>query len=278
MYGYDIDCTAGAQKIAVSAPYKDAGIVYVFQRNDTTFNVIEVFDAHTMNTGIIPNTVNSNVYLNDFDYFGFSIAITDRSLFVSAPNNDNKGFNVGSVFLFSNITGSIPYQLEQFILPPIINSNDRFGTKLSINPSNNLLAVSAIGGDSIIPLTFDNYSDRVASEEIIITGIAGTISSTNLITGLSDTSKLKLFTGMILTKTSGNGNFGGIVKIKTIETTTQNHHWFIIFMLLYKGINLQLIPVELFVFLFIHLFLTACFFFRINFAVCRKKVQIKQTN
>ena len=160
-YGFSLDCTAGALRVAVSAPYTNAGEVYLFQRNGNIFNLVEVFNATTMNDGLIPNTILADTYLHNQDLFGYSIAITDRSLFVSCPNDDTKGYNVGSIYIFSRTTGV--YQLEQYILPPIINTSERFGTKLSISPSNNVLAISAIGGNSLIPLTFDNYSDRISS-------------------------------------------------------------------------------------------------------------------
>ena len=160
-YGYSLDCTAGALRIAVSAPYTNAGEVYVFERSGYIFNLVEVLNATTMNTGLIPNTVNGDTYLHNQDLFGYSIAITDRSLFVSCPNDDTKGYNVGSIYIFSRTTGV--YQLEQYILPPIINTSERFGTSLSINPANNVLAISAIGGNSLVQLTFDNHSDRLSS-------------------------------------------------------------------------------------------------------------------
>ena len=292
-YGYDIDCTSGANLVAISAPYRNSGAVYIFVRSALhTFSIIETINSDTMSSGLIPSTVQGNTYLHDEDGFGYSIAINDDLLFVSCPNDDTKGYNVGSVYIFNKsapkiwqgtatassgdtkiigkntkwktqanpgdfiviagqhrtissntITDNVMYVTEpfdidinepsvisiitgyglsQYILPPIINLRERFGNKISINPSNNILAVSAQGGDSIIPMTFDNYSDRVASDPITIGLISGNIAGGNnetKITGIAKTSNL--FIGMTLVKTSGIGSFGGTASIKSIDSPTE---------------------------------------------------------
>jgi len=274
MFGYDLDCTAGATFVAVSMPFKDAGSVYVFIKSSAySFKLIE--------------TLNGT---NDTDKFGYSTVINDNLLFVSCPDDDSNGYNVGSIYIFDKISPTIwqgtataingdtrlfgkntnwnqnnvneviiiagqhrtisivesttllyvtdpfdkditepsvvtvvsGYQLRQHILPPITNLRERFGTKLSISSSNTVLAVSAMGGDSIIPATFDNYADRVSTEPVTIASISGTIVSsetTTKITGIANTSRL--FLGMTLVKTNGSGNFGGITRIKTIDSLTQ---------------------------------------------------------
>lgn len=295
MFGYDLDCTAGANLVAVSMPFRDAGAVYVYVKTSLyTFNLIETIDSYTMNEGIIPNTVQRDTYLNLNDKFGYSIAINDDLLFVSCPDDDTKGYNVGSVYIFSRISPrvlqgtataskgdtklighntnwytqlhagdfitvagqqrtvlsvsdntlmvvtdpfdtditepaivtNIPgYKLSQYILPPIVNLRERFGSKLSINLSNNVLAVSAMGGDSIVSSTFDNYSNRVAPETVIIEGITGNIidsETVSRITGIPDTKKL--FVGMVLTRDDGSnlgGEFGEITRIKSIDSKSQ---------------------------------------------------------
>ena len=221
MFGYDLDCTSGANLVAVSMPFRDEGAVYVFKRESYSFTLVETINATTMNDGLIPNTIQADTYLHDADCFGYSIAINDTSLFVSCPNDDTKGYNVGSIYIFNKIS-SDKHGLAQHILPPIINTSERFGNKLSINSSNNLLAVSAQGGDSIIPLTFDCYLNRVFSNTTDIPLISGTIEdseTTARITGITDTSSL--FIGMTLVKTSGTGIFGGIARIKSIDSLTQ---------------------------------------------------------
>jgi len=210
MYGYALDCTAGALRIAVSAPFTGAGEVYVFQRNNYTFTLVEVLNSTTMNTDIIPNTVSGNTYLHDKDMFGYSLAITDRSLFVSSPNDDTKGFNVGSVYVFAKtngITFNSLYKLEQHILPPIVSTNERFGTKVSINKSNNVLAISAIGGDSLIPVTFDNYSDRISSTGYVLDPLSHKITGTTFDNSSTVFYGKKAYTGAVYVYNRFDDNF-----------------------------------------------------------------------
>jgi hypothetical protein len=83
-YGYDLDCTYGGNLIAVSAPYRGAGEVYVFVKTSLyTFHKIETFDSITMEDGSIPSTVPGNTYLRDTDGVGYSIAINNDLLFVN---------------------------------------------------------------------------------------------------------------------------------------------------------------------------------------------------
>ena len=173
MRGYDIDCTTGANKVVISAPYASnytskSGEVLVYKRTGTTFSLIAQINSNTLfsNAPEVVDDVKTNTYLADDDYFGYSVAITNDCLFVSAPGHDTYGSNVGAVYKFSLTTSTTlnkTYKLSQLILPPIVNTNERFGTKLSISPSTKVLAISAIGGNSIIQITFDNYSDRVSS-------------------------------------------------------------------------------------------------------------------
>ena len=170
MRGYDIDCTNSATKVVISAPYASNGIsksgeVLVYERAGNTFNLIAQINSSTLVSAVV-NDVTTNTYLDDNDYFGYSVAITNNYLFVSAPGHDTYGSNVGAVYKFSlttNTSFNKTYKLSQLILPPIVNTNERFGTKLSINPSNKVLAISAIGGNSIVQTTFDGYSERISS-------------------------------------------------------------------------------------------------------------------
>ena len=154
-YGYSLDCSSDASLVAVSAPFRGAGAVYVFKRTGYQYDLIKDINSSTLDTG----DVSGDVLLQDTDAFGYSVSINSDLLVVSCPNDDTKGNNVGSVYIFN----TTDYKLEQFILPPIVTTNDQFGTKLSISPSSNVLAISARGSSSLIPLTFDNYADRVSS-------------------------------------------------------------------------------------------------------------------
>lgn len=165
-YGYDLDCTEGAGRIAVSAPFinQASGAVYIFDRNHSSFELIQVIDKYTFDNGITQNLIGGDTYITENDYFGYSIKVTTDKLFVSAPNDDIGGFNAGSVYFFEGIDDSSAnsFKLKQLINPPSTLDNERFGTKLDLNPSTNLLAVSAIGGNSVYESTFDNYAERVS--------------------------------------------------------------------------------------------------------------------
>ena len=229
MRGYDLDCTPGATRIVVSAPYaqnytSNSGEVFVFERSGYTFTLIETINSFRMVNGEIPDDVKVNTYLDDDDYFGYSVAITNDYLFVSAPGHDAGGINVGAVYKFSAISGTTfnsYYKITQLILPPIITANERFGTKLSINSSSTVLAISAIGGSSILSLGFDGYADRLSQYEITVSKVGNITSVTNVstITGISSTEDL--FVGMSLTRVSGTGRFGGISNIISIDSATQ---------------------------------------------------------
>lgn len=170
MKGYDLDCNSDATRIVVSAPYAQnskskSGSVFVYKRSGYVFDLIANINSETL-ISEVPDDVNVNTYLDNEDYFGYSVAITNDSLFISAPGHDTSGANVGAVYNFT-LTDSTDfnkaYRLTQLILPPIVNTNERFGTKLSVNPSNNVLGISAIGSNSLVQLTYDNYSKRVSS-------------------------------------------------------------------------------------------------------------------
>jgi len=176
-YGHDIDCTTGALRLVVSAPLVNSGssinvgAVYVFARDNDDFNLVEVIDKNTLLNGLIPNHVGGDSYLSPYDLFGFSVAISDKGLFVSCPNDDNGGTNAGSIYIFvgdSSDSSSNLYRLTQLVYPPSTLDNERFGTKIKISPDGNLLASSAIGGDSIMSVTFDVHSARLQDGSYVL--------------------------------------------------------------------------------------------------------------
>jgi hypothetical protein len=172
-YGYDIDANTSASKVVVSAPYLEAGAVYVFERTDTAFQLIQVVDSYTIQNNITPinqDLKNSdiNYFLEDNEIFGYSVFIRNDSLYVSIPNDDNAGYNVGSVYYFDYVgldSSANPYSLRQVIVPPSSIDNERFGTKIDVTPSGGIIAISSIGGDYVIETKFDNFSDRTSFNE-----------------------------------------------------------------------------------------------------------------
>ena len=163
-YGYEL-ATLENRYVAVSAPFNGAGAVYLFQKINTTFELVQILDSTTIAT--IPNTSGYAAFLSDYDAFGYGLEFKDNSLFVSSPNNDIRATNLGAVyhFLFNGDESSYnPFELRQVIFPPSFIQNERFGTKLGINPSGNILVVSAIGGAVVVDTVFDSFSDRLVGD------------------------------------------------------------------------------------------------------------------
>ena len=198
-YGYSLDSTAGALRIVVSAPYTGAGEVYIFERDHYTFKLVEFINSNTEHN-----------YLKDNDLFGYSLVITDRSLFISCPNDNTKGHSVGSVYVFSRTkekTYNNIYKLNQTISPPVVTVNERFGTNLSINPSNNVLTISAINGNSIIPTSFDGYSNRLSSTGYVLDTNSTKIDGTTFDTHSTLFYDRKSYTGAVYVYNRFDDNF-----------------------------------------------------------------------
>lgn len=163
-YGYDI-ATLENRYVAISAPFAGAGAIYVFQKIGATFELTQMVDSTTIST--MPNSSGYSPFLSNYDAFGYGLEFKDNSLFVSAPNNDIKATNLGAVYHFifgGEDSAKNPFELRQIIFPPSFIQNERFGTKLGINPTGNILVVSAVGGAVTVDTRFDTYSDRLVGD------------------------------------------------------------------------------------------------------------------
>jgi hypothetical protein len=168
MYGYSIDADNSANIVVVSAPFLESGSVFIFKRNFAIFELIQVVDSYTIENNIVENLIGPSAYLRPNDGFGYNVVLGDNTLFVSCPNDDTGGFNLGSVYYFDNIqdgTSLNEYRIKQVISPPSNVDNERFGTTLSISPNNKLLSISSVNGNSILETTFDGYVDRLIFNE-----------------------------------------------------------------------------------------------------------------
>jgi hypothetical protein len=166
MYGYSIDVSLNASFVAVSAPFLESGAIYIFERTNNIFELVQVIDSYTINMSIVKSKVNTINTFNVTDLAGYSLAINSNTLLVSSPNNDKFGINTGVVYHFGfepDNTLVNPFVLTQVIKSPVERSNEKFGTKLAINNDNNVMIISAIGGSSILDTTFDNFSERLNS-------------------------------------------------------------------------------------------------------------------
>lgn len=163
-YGYSIDVNDDAKNIVVTAPFLGPGAAYVYQRLDTKFELIQIIDSNSFITGTTPNLLGGSALLTSNDLFGYSVSFGNNSLFISCPNDDSYIANMGSVYYFDNIgqdSSANPYRLRQILTPPEFIQNERFGIKIDLNPSENILVVSSAGGNVNDITTFDMHSDRL---------------------------------------------------------------------------------------------------------------------
>lgn len=65
----------------------------------------------------------------DSDQFGYSVAISDNTIVVGAPQDDDNGLSSGSVYLFDTTTGQ---QIAK-LLPSDGASSDKFGSSVAIS-------------------------------------------------------------------------------------------------------------------------------------------------
>jgi len=181
-YGYDIDCLSDNSIVAVSAPFLDAGNVYLFypatasvsglDNNYNTFYLYNAINLETIANGDIVNKLGGYISLGDG--FGYRIAINSNSMFISAPNNNQLGTHVGAVYIF-NQDSELEITLKQTLIPPSINMNsyERFGTSLTINPKGNILTIGAASGPQILDTTFDTYtSGSYASYSFVLLSVS----------------------------------------------------------------------------------------------------------
>lgn len=163
-FGYDIEFDG--LLLLVSAPFLDAGSVFVFEleRTSKRFQIVQILDQYTINNGYVGNNVGVEAYLNANAYFGYSLSFKNQLLFVSCPNSDINSTNVGAVYQFSYAgkdSSIFVFTLDKIILPPSFVQNERFGMKVDTNSDNSILAVSAAGGNIILDTTFDTYIERL---------------------------------------------------------------------------------------------------------------------
>jgi hypothetical protein len=163
LYGYDLDIDSGVNRIAVSAPNTNGGAVYVFSRADELFTLVQIIDKYTLSNNITINEAIADNFIDNGDQFGYNIAITNDFMLVSSQTDDISGYNLGSVYYFESQTDNSTqniYKLLQVIVPPSRIDNERFGTKISVSPRQDVIAISAIGSNSRLQTTFDSSNNR----------------------------------------------------------------------------------------------------------------------
>ena len=120
--------------IAIGAPYTSDdkatqnGSVYIFTRNnnDNKYHETQILTASDG---------------QDMDWFGWSLAMTDDTLVIGAPYDDNGGSQQGSVYIFGkNDNGN--WIQQQILWADDAADNDKFGSQLAISGTTIAVGVS----------------------------------------------------------------------------------------------------------------------------------------
>ncbi|MBK8253758.1 MAG: hypothetical protein IPK82_13960 [Polyangiaceae bacterium] len=80
----------------------------------------------------------------DGDWFGEAIALEGDKALMGAPFRDSAGQDSGGAYVFRNTNGNTWVE-EQFVLPPALSADDRFGSAVTI--SSNVMSVGAVFGN-----------------------------------------------------------------------------------------------------------------------------------
>lgn len=125
---------------------KGAGLAIVSKRSGSTWSTPIVLRPAT----------------NYLDGFGWSVKARGNSIVVGAPYGNSTDQHPGRVFLY-DYSGSTPTLTDTFtvrtnkseiIQDPLMNVNDSFGWSIDINPTENVIAVGAIGRSSNTGITY----------------------------------------------------------------------------------------------------------------------------
>ncbi len=79
---------------------------------------------------------------DEFDQFGFSVAIDGERILVGAPRNDDTASNSGSVYAFAPVTNGGYGQTDKLVATDAAD-NDRFGTSVAVS-SDRIVAGAAL--------------------------------------------------------------------------------------------------------------------------------------
>jgi hypothetical protein len=130
--------------VAVSGEYAIVGVPYEGARGDPFSGYAYIYNV---TTGALLHTINNpNAFGNArFDYFGWSVAISDNYTIVGAPEEyDAGGAQSGKAYIFNVTTGALVHTLTN---PNAYSTSagDLFGTSVAI--SGNYAIVGATGED-----------------------------------------------------------------------------------------------------------------------------------
>lgn len=150
-FGYSISTNVDGSIIAVGAPNyaHNAGSAYIFNRIGTAFT----------------STKLSAVDLTT--RFGHSVLVHETDVFVGSPNASGIYLESGKVYHYMDTGGG--YAVAQTINNPLPENNELFGSVLSTNASNSILAVGNPYAITYSETTFDNKTTTLDNVSTPIT-------------------------------------------------------------------------------------------------------------
>jgi hypothetical protein len=137
-------------EVIEDAPTTGAVFVYTKDENDS-FVLTQTINGTNINSFLTDSTE-----IEAGDEFGKYVLVSPdaQTMFVSAPNSDIRNNDQGAVFVFKLLSGQ--YRFIQKIKSYTFDSNEKFGSTISLSPDGNTLAVGAEGAETFKPTFFDN--------------------------------------------------------------------------------------------------------------------------
>lgn len=156
-FGSSVDISGDGNTAVISSMFDDdmgsnSGVVFIFSRTNTTW---------TQETKILSNDIASN------DTFGSSVAISNdgNTIIVGANNDDDKGSNSGTAFIY--VRDGITWTQQSKLVASDGISNDYFGSSVSI---------SGDGNTAIVGSNYDDDKGSSSGSSYIYTRIGTTWS------------------------------------------------------------------------------------------------------
>ncbi len=123
-----------ADTLVVGAPGDNAGVAYIFYRNEIDGDNWDYVKKITANDGGIG------------DGFGYSVSISNDTVVIGAPSDDDNGQSSGSIYIFSrNEGGDNNWGQVRKIIANDGSASDRFGSAVSV--SDDTIVAGAYGDD-----------------------------------------------------------------------------------------------------------------------------------
>jgi hypothetical protein len=145
--------TCDSDQFAVGAP-GDTGTGKVFVYSSTNLDLVQVLSPEDI---LVPGFKIESL---DYGRFGDTVMLSkDGSrLFVTSPAHRNQNQSFGAVLIYSRKEdGQFDDQYPQVLINPISGIGMQFGVSFDYNEDSDLLAISSVGTNNSVYLTFDQF-------------------------------------------------------------------------------------------------------------------------